>query len=79
MTGRSPECEDRVVGETRSAGRVDVVWAEMRRRSPGSRRRVLALSTRRGEREVEKLKKQERNGGTSPTFIGFAARGEGPP
>ena len=33
----------------------------------------------RREREAEKLKKQERDGGTSPTFIGFAARGEGPP
>ena len=40
-------------------GVVNVVWAETKRQSPGSRRRVVAVSTRRGEREAEKLKKQE--------------------
>ena len=79
MTGRSPECEDRVVGETRSAGRVDVVWAEMRMRSLGSRRRVMAVSMRRGESGREGEKEKERGGGTAPTFIGPAARGEGSP
>ena len=31
---------DGVLGGTRQAGGVNVVWAETRRRSPGSRRRV---------------------------------------
>ena len=33
----------------------------------------------RRERGGETQKARERDGGTSPTFIGFAARGEGPP
>ena len=54
--GRSPDCVDRVVGGTRLAGGVNVVWAETRRRSPGSRRRVMAMSgreTRVSERKAE--------------------------
>ena len=43
-------------------GGVDVVWAKMRRRSPDSRRRVVAVSKRRGEsgREAEKEKESKR-------------------
>jgi len=72
--GRSPKCVDGVVGGTRSAGRVDVVWAETRKRSPGSRKRVV----QRDEFEAS-AREAEKGGGTAPTFIGLAARGEGPP
>ena len=63
-------------------GGVDVVWVEMRRRSPGSRRRVEVVSTRRGKsgREAEKEKKARASEarGTAPTFIALSALGEGP-
>ena len=54
--GRSPQCVDGVVGETISAGGVNVMWAETKRQSPGSKRRVVAISgreTRASERKAE--------------------------
>jgi len=54
------------------------VWAETRMRSPGSRRRVVAVSTRQGESGREAEKEKEKGGRTTPNFIGPAAQGEGP-
>ena len=48
------------------------MWAEMRRRCPGSRRHVVAV------RQRDEGKVREKGGGTAPTFIGLAARGGGP-
>ena len=67
--GRSPECVDGVVGGTRKAGGVNVMWAEMRRRSPGSRRRVVAMSGR----ETRERRRDRSD------LVGLAARGGGPP
>ena len=68
---------DGVEGGTKLVGGVDVVWAETRRRSPDSRRRVVPRDD--GEARASEQKKKEKGGGTAPTFIGLATWGEGPP
>ena len=54
------------------------MWVETRRQSPNSRRWVAPRDE--GEaRACERKRKREKGGGTAPTFIVLAARGEGPP